>query len=87
MKKQEVINEREILLIYVVANNISVKQLYFSFGFKIYGIEKMAYKSNSQYFDLDYMSLAISKVFSQNSVETLYTTSPHNFWKNPTIQN
>lgn len=59
IERAKAINEIEILLLDVVANNISAKQLYLSFGFKIYGIEKMAYKFNNQYFDMDYMSLAI----------------------------
>lgn len=61
IERAKAINEIEILLLDVVANNISAKQLYLSFGFKIYGIEKMAYKSNSQYFDMDYMSLRIKE--------------------------
>lgn len=61
IERTKAINEIEILLLDVVANNISARQLYLSFGFQTYGIEKMAYKSNYQYFDLEYMCLAISK--------------------------
>lgn len=53
------IKEIEILLLDVVTNNLPAKQLYLSFGFQRYGIEKMAYKFNHQYFDLEYMSLPI----------------------------
>lgn len=58
--RAKAIQEIEILLLDVVTNNLSAKQLYLSFGFQIYGIEKMAYKLNHQYFDLEYMSLPIS---------------------------
>lgn len=61
IEKAKAINDIEILLLDVVTNNISAKQLYLSFGFKIYGIEKMAYKFNNQYFDMDYMSLRIKE--------------------------
>jgi ribosomal protein S18 acetylase RimI-like enzyme len=57
--KAKAIKEIEILLLDVVTNNLTAKQLYLSFGFQIYGIEKMAYKLNHQYFDLEYMSLLI----------------------------
>jgi ribosomal protein S18 acetylase RimI-like enzyme len=57
--RAKAIKEIEILLLDVVTNNLPAKQLYLSFGFQIYGIEKMAYKLNHQYFDLEYMSLAI----------------------------
>ncbi len=53
------INDIEILLIDVVSNNMSAKQLYLSFGFQIYALEKMAYKFNSQYFDMELMFLQI----------------------------
>jgi ribosomal protein S18 acetylase RimI-like enzyme len=58
--RAKAIKEIEILLLDVVTNNLPAKQLYLSFGFQIYGIEKMAYKLNQQYFDLEYMSLAIA---------------------------
>ena len=61
IEKAKAIKEIEILLLDVVANNISAIQLYLSSGFKIYGIEKMAYKLNNQYFDMDYMSLRIKE--------------------------
>lgn len=53
------INEIEILLLDVIVNNVSAEQLYLSFGFKVYGIETMAYKFNDRYFDLKFMSLRI----------------------------
>ncbi|MBW4603569.1 MAG: GNAT family N-acetyltransferase [Calothrix sp. FI2-JRJ7] len=59
IEKAKAINDIEILLLDVVTNNLPAKQLYLSFGFKTYGIEKMAYKLNNQYFDIDYMSLQI----------------------------
>lgn len=59
IEKAKATNEIEILLLDVVTNNVPAKQLYLSFGFKIYGIEKMAYKFNNQYFDMEYMSLQI----------------------------
>ncbi|KYC39652.1 hypothetical protein WA1_30400 [Scytonema hofmannii PCC 7110] len=59
IERAKAINEIEILLLDVVTNNISAKQLYLSFGFKIYGIEKMAYKFSNQYFDMESMSLQI----------------------------
>ena len=59
IERAKAINEIEVLLLDVVTNNISAKQLYLSFGFKIYGIEKMAYKFDHQYFDMEYMSLRI----------------------------
>ncbi len=59
IERAKAINEIEILLLDVVTNNMSAKQLYLSFGFKIHGIEKMAYKCNNQYFDLESMSLRI----------------------------
>jgi ribosomal protein S18 acetylase RimI-like enzyme len=58
--RAKAIKEIEILLLDVVTNNLPAKQLYLSFGFQRYGIEKMAYKLNHQYFDLEYMSLAIA---------------------------
>jgi ribosomal protein S18 acetylase RimI-like enzyme len=57
--RAKAIKEIEILLLDVITNNFPAKQLYLSFGFQIYGIEKMAYKLNHQYFDLEYMSLPI----------------------------
>jgi ribosomal protein S18 acetylase RimI-like enzyme len=51
------VNEIEILLLDVVTNNISAKKLYLSFGFQVYGREKMAYKFNNQYFDIELMFL------------------------------
>ncbi|OKH52711.1 GNAT family N-acetyltransferase [Calothrix sp. HK-06] len=57
--KAKATNEIEILLLDVVTSNVPAKQLYLSFGFKIYGIEKMAYKFNNQYQNIDYMSLQI----------------------------
>lgn len=59
IERAKAINEIEILLLDVVTNNSSAKQLYLSFGFQIYGIEKMAYKFNEQYFDMESMSLRI----------------------------
>ena len=59
IKKAKSIEEIEILLLDVVTNNLPAKQLYLSFGFQIYGTEKMAYKLNQKYFDLDFMSLQI----------------------------
>ena len=59
IKKAKAINGIEILLLDVVTTNLPAKQLYVSFGFQIYGIEKMAYKLNHQYFDLELMSLQI----------------------------
>ncbi|RUT07231.1 N-acetyltransferase [Dulcicalothrix desertica PCC 7102] len=59
IEKAKAINEIEILLLDVVKNNVPAQQLYLSFGFKIYGIEKMAYKFNNQYFDIEYMLLQI----------------------------
>jgi ribosomal protein S18 acetylase RimI-like enzyme len=57
--RAKAIKEIEILLLDVVTSNLPAKQLYLSFGFQRYGIEKMAYKLNHQYFDLEYMSLPI----------------------------
>jgi ribosomal protein S18 acetylase RimI-like enzyme len=57
--RAKAIQEIKMLLLDVVTNNLPAKQLYLSFGFQIYGIEKMAYKLNHQYFDLEYMSLPI----------------------------
>ena len=57
--RAKAIEEIEILLLDVVTNNLAAKQLYLSFGFQIYGLEKMAYKLNHQYFDLESMSLQI----------------------------
>lgn len=59
IERAKAMSEIEVLLLDVVTNNISAKELYLSFGFQIYGIEKMAYKFNNQYFELDYMSLWI----------------------------
>jgi ribosomal protein S18 acetylase RimI-like enzyme len=59
IERAKAIHEIEILLLDVITNNLPAKQLYLSFGFQIYGIEKMAYKLNYQYFDLEYMSLLI----------------------------
>lgn len=57
--RAEAVEELGILLLDVITNNISAKQLYLSFGFQTYGIEKMAYKFNNQYFDMESMSLQI----------------------------
>lgn len=59
IEKAKVIKQLEILLLDVVQSNFLAKNLYLSFGFQIYGIEKMAYKFNNQYFDLDLMCLKI----------------------------
>ncbi|WP_407900755.1 N-acetyltransferase family protein [Scytonema sp. NUACC26] len=59
IERAKAMNGIEILLLDVVTNNISAKQLYLSFGFQIYGREKMAYKCNNQYFDMESMSLQI----------------------------
>ncbi len=59
IERAKALDEIEILLLDVVANNQAAKQLYLSFGFEIYAIEKMAYKLNNQYFDLESMSLQI----------------------------
>ena len=64
IERAKAINEIEILLLDVVTNNRIAKQLYLSFGFQIYGIEKMAYKLNHQYFDMEYMSLRIKSLQS-----------------------
>jgi ribosomal protein S18 acetylase RimI-like enzyme len=58
-ERAKAINELEILLLDVVKSNFLAKQLYLSLGFQIYGIEKMAYKFNNQYFDLEFMYLKI----------------------------
>ncbi len=59
IERAKFINELEILLLDVVQINFLAKQLYFSFSFQIYGVEKMAYKFNHQYFDLELMRLQI----------------------------
>ncbi|MEH2363777.1 GNAT family N-acetyltransferase [Nostoc sp.] len=59
IERAKAINEIEILLLDVVTSNLSAKRLYFSLGFQIYGIEKMAYKFNNQYFDMEYMCLRV----------------------------
>lgn len=59
IERAKATKEIEILLLDVVTNNVPGKKLYSSFGFQTYGIEKMAYKLNRQYFDLEYMSLPI----------------------------
>lgn len=59
IERAKAIDEIEILLVDVVKNNISAQHLYLSLGFQIYGIEKMAYKFQNQYFDMAYMSLQI----------------------------
>ncbi|WP_392535102.1 GNAT family N-acetyltransferase [Nostoc sp. C117] len=59
IEKAKAINEVEILLLDIVKNIFLAKKLYLSLGFKIYGIEKMAYKLNNQYFDLEFMYLQI----------------------------
>ncbi len=66
IERAKAINEIEILLLDVVTNNISAKQLYLSFGFQIYGIEKMAYKFDNQYFHMEFMSLRIKSVGVKN---------------------
>ncbi|VEP13708.1 conserved hypothetical protein [Hyella patelloides LEGE 07179] len=63
IERAKAIKEIEILLLDVVTNNLPAKQLYLSFGFQIYGIEKMAYKLNHQYFDMESMSLQIKSLF------------------------
>ncbi|MEC4886467.1 MAG: GNAT family N-acetyltransferase [Scytonema sp. PMC 1070.18] len=64
IERAKAINEVEILLLDVVTNNFSAKQLYLSFGFQIYGIEKMAYELNHQYFDIESMFLQIKSLLS-----------------------
>ncbi|MDJ0593875.1 MAG: GNAT family N-acetyltransferase [Pleurocapsa sp. MO_226.B13] len=59
IERAKATKEIEILLLDLVTNNLPAKKLYLSLGFQIYGIEKMAYKLNHQYFDLEYMSLRI----------------------------
>jgi ribosomal protein S18 acetylase RimI-like enzyme len=59
IERVKAIDEIEILLVDVIKNNISAQYLYLSLGFQIYGIEKMAYKFQNQYFDMTYMSLQI----------------------------
>ena len=59
IERAKVIKQLEILLLDVVQSNFLAKKLYLSFGFQIYGIDKMAYKFNNQYFDLDLMCLKI----------------------------
>ncbi len=59
IERAKAIDEVEILLLDIVQNNFFAKQLYLSLGFQIYGIEKMAYKLNNQYFDLELMYLKI----------------------------
>ena len=59
IERAKAINEVEILLLDIVKINFLAKQLYLSLGFQIYGIEKMAYKFNNQYFDLELMCLQI----------------------------
>ncbi|MEH2417237.1 GNAT family N-acetyltransferase [Nostoc sp.] len=59
IERAKAINEVEILLLDIVKSNFLAKQLYLSLGFQIYGIEKMAYKFNNQYFDLELMGLQI----------------------------
>ncbi|MDZ8105160.1 MAG: GNAT family N-acetyltransferase [Nostoc sp. DedQUE12a] len=59
IEKAKALNDVEILLLDVVKSNLFAKQLYLSLGFQIYGIEKMAYKFDNQYFDLELMYLQI----------------------------
>ncbi|MCW5317115.1 GNAT family N-acetyltransferase [Nostoc sp. KVJ3] len=59
IERAKTIIEIEILLLDIVQNNFFAKQLYLSLGFQIYGLEKMAYKFNNQYFDLELMYLKI----------------------------
>ncbi|MDF5733620.1 MAG: GNAT family N-acetyltransferase [Rhizonema sp. PD38] len=59
IQRAKILNEIEILLLDVVTTNSSAKKLYLSCGFQIYGIEKMAYKFDNQYFDMELMSLQI----------------------------
>ncbi|WP_138503799.1 GNAT family N-acetyltransferase [Nostoc sp. PA-18-2419] len=59
IERAKIINEVEILLLDVVESNFLAKQLYLSLGFQIYAVEKMAYKFNNQYFDLELMYLHI----------------------------
>ncbi|MCC5666191.1 GNAT family N-acetyltransferase [Nostoc sp. CHAB 5784] len=59
IERAKAINEVEILLLDIVKINFLAKKLYLSLGFQIYGIEKMAYKFNNQYFDLEFMCLQI----------------------------
>ncbi|MUG94574.1 GNAT family N-acetyltransferase [Scytonema sp. UIC 10036] len=64
IERAKAIDEIEILLLDVVTNNLSAKQLYLSLGFQIYGIEKMAYKFNDRYFDVESMSLQLKSLQS-----------------------
>ena len=57
--RAKAVEELEILLLDVITNNLPAKQLYLLFGFKTYGIEKMAYKFNNQYFDMEFMSFLL----------------------------
>ncbi|MFN6559005.1 MAG: GNAT family N-acetyltransferase [Nostoc sp. ChiSLP01] len=59
IERAKAIDEVEILLLDIVKNNFLAKQIYLSLGFQIYGREEMAYKFNNQYFDLEFMCLAI----------------------------
>ena len=59
IERGKAIKEVEILLLDIVKSNFLAKQLYLSWGFQIYGIEKMADKFNNQYFDLELMCLQI----------------------------
>ncbi|KAF3891343.1 GNAT family N-acetyltransferase [Tolypothrix bouteillei VB521301] len=59
IKRAKTMNEIEILLLDVVTNNRKAKQLYVSFKFQTYGVEKKAYKLNDKYFDIESMSLQI----------------------------
>ncbi|MEH2257458.1 GNAT family N-acetyltransferase [Nostoc sp.] len=59
IEKAKAINEVELLLLDIVKSNFSAKQLYLLLGFEIYGIKEMAYKSNHQYFDLEFMRLQV----------------------------
>lgn len=65
IERAKAIQEIEILLLDVITNNLPAKQLYLSFGFQMFGIEKMAYKLNHQYFDLESMSLLIKSKNAQ----------------------
>ncbi|MDZ8064210.1 MAG: GNAT family N-acetyltransferase [Nostoc sp. DedQUE08] len=61
IERAKAIKEVEILLLDIVKSNFLAKQLYLSLGFQIYGTQKMAYKFNTQYFDLEFMYLQIKE--------------------------
>ncbi|QSJ15534.1 GNAT family N-acetyltransferase [Nostoc sp. UHCC 0702] len=61
IQRAKAINEVEILLLDIVKSNFLAKRLYLLLGFQVYGIEKMAYKFNNQYFDVELMCLQIQE--------------------------